>query len=126
MLVGGTFGALLVVSGLTRRLVVEGSSMAPTLSPGDHVVAVRHLPLRPGHIVAARDPRQPARVLVKRVAEVAPDGALLVAGDNPEQSTDSRDFGPISRTAVVGRVIYRYAPVAQRGALSSIPPATRW
>jgi signal peptidase I len=41
-------------------------------------------------------------------------GAVWVVGDDPERSRDSRRFGPISPSDVVGRVIRCYAPEDRR------------
>jgi nickel-type superoxide dismutase maturation protease len=101
--------------------------MAPALQPGDRLLVWRTRPARPGDIVpgdivpgdivVARDPRQDARVLVKRAGAVAPDGLSLL-GDNPEESTDSRQFGRVPYSAVIGRAVYRYAPPARSGRLA--------
>lgn len=104
-----------------RRLEVTGESMTPTLQPGDRVLVVAGLgPFRPrlrtGDLVAMADPREPARVMVKRVAAVA-GGSVEVRGDNAAASTDSRHFGPVARAAVVGRAVYRYHPEERRGRL---------
>ena len=56
--------------------------------------------------------------MVKRVHRVNDDGSVFVVGDNPHASTDSREFGSVARGAVVGRVIYRYAPRRRAGRLS--------
>jgi nickel-type superoxide dismutase maturation protease len=91
--------------------------MAPTLRDGDWVVVDRAayritMPGR-GDIVLVPDPREPARLLIKRVASV--DGlALWVAGDNPSASTDSRHFGPVPLAAIRGRVVLRYWPKPRR------------
>jgi nickel-type superoxide dismutase maturation protease len=90
-----------------RRVVVEGASMEPTLAEGDRLLVVRRRRLSPGDIVALRDPRDGRRLLVKRVTSVM-GGDVMVHGDNPTASTDSRAFGPVSRRAVVGRVVRRY------------------
>lgn len=120
------FGAVLPILGRRcRRLAVTGESMTPALQPGDRVVAVRGLGLRPGDIVAFRDFRSPARILVKRVLGPAPEGGLIVLGDNPGRSTDSRHFGPVTRRDVVGRVVYRYSPTAERGRVARRAPGTR-
>jgi nickel-type superoxide dismutase maturation protease len=101
---------------LVSRVEVAGASMAPALLPGDRLVVVRWpRPMAPwptpGEIVAVRDPRRPARVLVKRVGSVDRQrGTVEVLGDDPSASTDSRDFGPVPRSLVVGTAVYRYAP----------------
>ncbi len=105
------------------RLQVAGESMAPTLLPGDRVLVWRGLgPLRPppraGDLVAVADPRDPERVVVKRVAGVA-GTEVSVQGDNEAASTDSRHFGPVSAAAIRGRVIYRYLPEERRGWLGT-------
>jgi nickel-type superoxide dismutase maturation protease len=102
-----------------RRLQVAGESMVPTLLPGDRVLVWRGLgplrpPLRVGDLVAVVDPREPERVMVKRVLRVA-GTEVSVQGDNEAASTDSRHFGPVSAAAIRGRVIYRYLPEERRG-----------
>lgn len=114
--------ALLAAGGLalgfafrsTKRVVVTGGSMLPTFEPGDRLVVVPALRLEVGDVVAARDPRQPERLLVKRVSRLGA-GLVWLRGDNPTASTDSRDFGPLPRSAVAGRVVYRYAPPGRAG-----------
>jgi nickel-type superoxide dismutase maturation protease len=101
--------------------------MRPALSPGDRVVVVSGLgPLRPairvGDLVALVDPRDGARIVVKRVAAVE-GGRVDVRGDNEAASTDSRHFGPVDAGAIRGRVVYRYYPEHRRGRLRS---GTRW
>ncbi|HXX90516.1 MAG TPA: nickel-type superoxide dismutase maturation protease [Acidimicrobiales bacterium] len=94
-----------------RRVVVAGRSMEPDLRDGDRLVVVRARRLAPGDVVAVRDPRDPRRLLVKRVTSMVGDD-VMVHGDNPAASTDSRAFGPVSRRAVVGRVVRRYEGLA--------------
>jgi signal peptidase I len=116
------------------RVAVEGESMAPGLQPGDWVVAVRPRRVRRGDIVVVEDPRTPGFELVKRVVALPGDwlevadhheqgdaaGLVLgpdeywVLGDAPERSTDSRTFGPVSRTAIRGVVRLRYWPPGPR------------
>jgi nickel-type superoxide dismutase maturation protease len=93
-----------------RRLAVEGYSMAPTLLPGDRLLAVRASRIGIGDLVVVRDPRDQARLLVKRVASFEPGGRMSLIGDNPEASTDSRTFGTVGRAEVVGKVARRYWP----------------
>jgi nickel-type superoxide dismutase maturation protease len=120
---GAAFGLALVAGGRRlRRVVVEGESMRPTLLPGDRLVVVRGLGAKEGDIVALRDPRQPSRTIVKRVAGLTPDGRVIVSGDHPGASTDSRQFGSVPAALVVGRAVFRYGPEQRRGCLDSGPP----
>ena len=78
-----------------RRVTVDGSSMTPTLQPGERVTALRRWRrVRPGDIVVARHESAPSGWLVKRCVARAGDSVEL-RGDNADASTDSRDFGPV-------------------------------
>lgn len=104
--------------------------MAPTLQPEDWCLAVPARRVGRGDVVVVEHPRRPGYEMVKRVvavpADLAPDGRTLgpheywVEGDhpNPERSTDSRSFGPVSRELIKGRVLLVYAPVERRRLLS--------
>jgi nickel-type superoxide dismutase maturation protease len=108
--------AVLARSRRLSTVEVAGDSMRPTLVAGDRlvVVGIGRRPLRPGDLVTVPDPRRPERVMVKRVAAVM-GGSVVVEGDNPAASTDSRTFGPVPASSVGGRVVYRYAPEGRRG-----------
>jgi nickel-type superoxide dismutase maturation protease len=122
---------LLVISLLARGVLVawrridvvevRGRSMAPTLQPGDRLLAVRlDRAARAGDVVLAPDPRDPARELVKRVASIDAAGIRL-RGDNPAFSTDARVFGAISPAAVRWRIAARYWPMRLAGRIPSAP-----
>lgn len=114
-----TIGAVAtVVFELRRRFLryeVRGHSMMPALDPGDWVIvdrtAYRRRFPRKGEIVLARDPRDPAREIVKRVDHTDLHGGVWLAGDNPAASTASETFGPVSRGELIGRVRWRYWPL---------------
>jgi nickel-type superoxide dismutase maturation protease len=103
------------------RVAVAGGSMEPALEPGDWLLvdpdAYRARPPRAGELVLAPDPREPARLLVKRVGGVESDGRLRLLGDAPEASTDSREFGAIDAGTVAGRPWFRYWPLRRVGRL---------
>ncbi len=112
-------GAVAAGAWLLRRLgrvEVFGESMQPTLQPGDRLLVVRTPKARPGQLVAVPDPRQPDRTLIKRVAAIS-GGTLTVRGDNPAATTDSRTFGPVGRSTIRGRAVFRYFPAGRRAVL---------
>lgn len=111
-----------------RRLVVVtvvGMSMAPTYEPGERVL-VRRAPahaLRRGQVVVFEEPGRTGEWMIKRVAAVAgdsvpseladrpeaavPAGRIVVLGDNPNGSLDSRKIGYVPGDRVLGIVIRR-------------------
>lgn len=89
--------------------------MEPALRAGDWiVVSGLSRPPRVGEVVLVRDPRDGERLLLKRVASVE-NGACTVLGDRPEESTDSRTFGPVQLGNVIGRAVFRYGPIGRIG-----------
>jgi nickel-type superoxide dismutase maturation protease len=109
----------------TDVVLVRGSSMAPTLEPGDQLLVERwtysRRAPRPGEIVLAPDPRQSSRELIKRVAAVSGE-SLDVRGD-AAASTGSRTFGPVPVGAVGWRVALRYWPLSRFGRIPAPSPA---
>lgn len=86
---------------LVRRVV--GNSMEPTLMHGQIIVAIRKSSaLRVGDVVVIR---HQGMEKIKRITQLKP-GAVFVAGDNQAHSTDSRHFGWLERSLVVGKIIY--------------------
>jgi nickel-type superoxide dismutase maturation protease len=103
------------------RVAVEGRSMAPTLQPGDWLLAdpeaYRDRTPRLGELVLVPDPREAQRLLVKRVVGHGAQGWLVVGGDHPAASTDSRTFGALDPATVEGRPWFRYWPLTRMGRL---------
>ena len=103
--------------------------MAPTLLPGDHLLVRPARRLHRRDLVVVADPHAAGRWVIKRVValpgeSVIVDGrrvdageGIVLLGDNPEQSTDSRVYGAVSIATVHGRVWYRYAPAERAGRL---------
>ena len=93
--------------------------MSPGLHAGDWLLvdpdAYRARAPAPREIVVVPDPRDERRLVVKRVEAVDPDGRLTLAGDSPAESTDSRTFGAVDATRVVGRAWARYWPPRRIG-----------
>jgi signal peptidase I len=59
-----------------------------------------------------------------KVWQLEPD-QLFVMGDHRQDSVDSRDFGPIAKSSVIGRAWLRYWPLSQLGLIPQAkqPPA---
>jgi signal peptidase I len=99
--------------------IVDGRSMLPFLVPGSVVLVLRcayglRLPSgetyllrwaspRVGDLVAAESPRD-GKPVVKRVAAIGVEGGFVLLGDNPPESIDSRDYGPVPLGAIRGEV----------------------
>lgn len=77
--------------------------MAPTFVHGKLAVAVYPFRLRPGHVVIFR---HHSREKIKRITHIEKK-RVFVVGDNDAASTDSREFGWISRDQILGKVICR-------------------
>ena len=107
--------ALAIVRLRPFRVEVRGDSMRPTLEAGDWCVATARGRIRKRDIVVVERPDQPGLELVKRVTGAPGEeglgfGEWFVEGDDPDASTDSRQFGPVRREAIRGRVVLVYWP----------------
>lgn len=80
--------------------------MSPTLKEGQDVLVFNwaHLFIQPkvGDMVVVKIGR---KEVLKRIQKVS-DREYFVAGDNPKDSFDSRKFGLIKRSDIIGKVIY--------------------
>ena len=94
-------------AGRMRAFRVEGESMNPTLCDGDAVLVEPRATLGIGDIVAAEHPYKRVKI-IKRVQSIDDNGRLVLKGDNPEESTDSRLFGSIPSSEILGKVICRF------------------
>ena len=103
------------------RVAVEGHSMEPTLRDGDWLLvdphAYRHALPRAGDLVVAADPRQPGRLIVKRVERIEADGLLALAGDHPAHS-EAAGLPAVAASALRGRPWFRYWPMRRFGRIA--------
>jgi nickel-type superoxide dismutase maturation protease len=89
---------------LLFRVKVKGHSMEPALKHNQIVIA-GSLPYFFGKphvgdiVVLSR-----GKCIIKRIINVK-ENEIFVVGDNNKESTDSRDFGWISKRKIIGKVI---------------------
>jgi len=117
---------------LYRLVIVNGDSMIPTLHSGDRVL-VRLATLRrirQSDLVVFARPRTETGWMIKRVVALpgdviprrsvpalwgypgsrVPPDRFVVLGDNPAESYDSRSFGYLTGSALLGVVVRRLRP----------------
>lgn len=89
------------------KFSVSGHSMLPTLSEGQDILSFNwaYLGKKPkiGDIIVIK---YQGREMVKRIKGLEGE-KVLVEGDNKEESTDSRHFGPINKSQIIGKVVYQ-------------------
>lgn len=90
-----------------RLLKVRGASLWPYFHEGDYVLTAG-VPfpggrVKPGDAIVFQQPGY--GVLIKRVIQILADGKEYEVQGTQVSSTDSRNFGPVPREHVLGKVI---------------------
>ncbi|KAL2921340.1 Mitochondrial inner membrane protease subunit 1 [Bienertia sinuspersici] len=128
----------------------KGFEMVPTISAQETLV-VRKLPysrcrklpqqICVGDVVVLKDPLDPDNLVVRRLAAVGgyemvsdnkedepfvlEDDQCWIVADNknlkPGERNDSRTYGPISITNIIGRVMYRFRTLDHHGFVVNSP-----
>ncbi|NEO87280.1 MAG: nickel-type superoxide dismutase maturation protease [Spirulina sp. SIO3F2] len=95
-----------------QRRQIEGDSMLPLLQAGEEVLvdfhAYRRTAPQVGEIVVAEHPQKPNFEIIKRINMVLPDKTYVLYGENLAASSDSRQFGPVARSQILGRITCRF------------------
>ena len=92
---------------MLKFLKVTEDSLAPEFQNGDFVLVSKIpfliVPPSPGDVIAFHQPGY--GLLIKRIQNISSDGGVNVIGNHPE-SIDSREFGPVRREDMLGKVIW--------------------
>lgn len=96
------------------RFKVLGHSMEPTLNAGDTLI-VSSIPYwfkkpQKGNIVLFLETKS-KKYFIKRIVKIdrsAQKDKYFLAGDNRNDSKDSKTFGLIERKNILGKVIYKF------------------
>ena len=97
----------LVLLGQLEKYICRGKSMNPTLKDGEVVLVDRNAEINVGDIVITKNPREPNGEAVKRVQRINERGHYFLIGDNPDNRTDSRQYGEVTKSYIKGKVIAR-------------------
>ena len=88
---------------------IKDKSMEPTFKEGDYILVNRlaYLFSKPskGDVIVLENPKEKNKFLVKRISTIG-SGKYFVAGDNEKYSQDSRHFGLINKSLIVGKLLF--------------------
>ncbi|XP_010638714.1 mitochondrial inner membrane protease subunit 1 isoform X1 [Fukomys damarensis] len=130
-------------------VMCSGPSMEPTIQNADIVFAEnlsRHFHgIQRGDVVIAKSPSDPKSNICKRVIGLegdkvlttspsdffkshsyVPTGHVWLEGDNLQNSTDSRFYGPIPYGLIRGRIFFKIWPLSDFGFLRDSPNGHRF
>ncbi|MEM8828472.1 MAG: nickel-type superoxide dismutase maturation protease [Cyanobacteria bacterium P01_G01_bin.19] len=103
---------LLLLWGKRKRFKVVGKSMLPFLQPGEEILidpqAYRRAKPQLDDVVLIKHPHNLQLNIVKRVVRIEENDNYFVVGDNLPMSTDSRHWGSIHLTKIIGKATNRF------------------
>ena len=76
--------------------------MSPTLKEGQEVLTFNWGKPKAGDVVVIK---HNDKKMIKRIKKMEED-KFFVKGDNEKESTDSRHFGPVDQSQILGKVLY--------------------
>jgi hypothetical protein len=84
---------------------VTGKSMFPAYKTGDTVLTTPVKELKTHQVVIAK---LAGREVIKRIESITDDKRYYLIGDNRLESSDSREFGPVSKSDILGVVKIKF------------------
>ncbi len=106
----------LFMTGSLRPCRVVGSSMEPNLYQGDFIfyrpIKEKDIPIKKGTIVVFNHPIEANTLAIKRVHKSS-DFGIELRGDNEKISIDSRQYGTVNQTNMLG-IVEKIIPIKNR------------
>lgn len=103
--IAGWKDQVLLILRRRKAFVVDGESMYPVLKSGNKVLVDPKSQIAAGDIVLAQHPYKQGTQIIKRVTEITMSDDYFLVGDNADESTDSRTFGKLRSTDILGKVV---------------------
>ena len=118
-IIGAFIAALLIKIFIIDFMIAEGHSMEPAIKPGTMIIVCKtwfgiRLPLSIRYFVQWGSPKKGDIVVfytphgdiaVKRCGEILSGNEFFALGDNSSHSFDSRNYGPVPFSSIIGRVL---------------------
>lgn len=98
---------------IKRIIAVPGDS----LQISDNIVYRNSEALKESYLPPGT-PTHAGAFLTEKTAVKAGSNQYFVLGDNRDHSSDSRDWGPVTKEEIVGRALFRYWPLPDIGLLT--------
>ncbi|XP_043561483.1 mitochondrial inner membrane protease subunit 1 [Chiloscyllium plagiosum] len=132
---------------LGEIVMCSGPSMEPTIKTYDIIISEKlsrqFYRIEKGDVIIAKSPNNPKMNICKRVIGLegdkvctsgpldafkthryVPKGYVWLEGDNLQNSTDSRNYGPIPYALIRGRACFKIWPLHEFGFLKESPNST--
>ena len=118
-IIGAFVTALALKIFIIDIMLAEGQSMFPSIKPGTVLLVCKtyygiRLPGSTGYLVQWKAPKEGDIVVfytpygdiaVKRCGKILSEEDFFAEGDNSAHSFDSRNYGPVSRRNIIGKVL---------------------
>ena len=118
-IIGAVIAALVIKFFFLDFMIAEGHSMEPVIKPGSVILVCKvfygiKLPgsgayitrwgiPKAGDVVVFYNPM--GEIAVKRCGEILTENEFYALGDNGSHSYDSRNYGPVPFSSIIGRVL---------------------